>query len=121
MSLRVGRHWTLLACGEARVKRIAEPEPAGFAIGRAAIRNRCFVWRRHVPDPGLRNTARFWRRAAVDAIDNLRPWSPARISHAVGMFAGGVSCFTAPPAFTEPPARSEYLLAGEPLAAQTGM
>jgi hypothetical protein len=121
MSLRVGRHWTLLACGEARVKCLSAADPVSFEAGRAVVRNRCFVWRRHVPRPGSRNIARFWCCMAADALAKVRPWNFATVSHAAGMFAGMVSCVADPPAFTEPPVRREYLLATEQLAAQTGM
>src|SRR5690242_10436292 len=127
MSLRVGRTWTLLACGEARVKSVAASSHAklGYEFGCAVIRNRHFVWRRHIAEPGPRHEARFWLNAALDVVTTLgsfcaRPWDLSRAAHAAGLIAGISSCLTDPPRFTEPPARREYLLATEELAAQTG-
>jgi glycosyltransferase involved in cell wall biosynthesis len=127
MSLRVGKRWTLLACGEARVKRVA-PSPQialSYESGRAVIRNRHFVWRRHISEPGFRNEARFWLRAVLDVVTAfgsfcLRPWDVSRASHAAGLVAGISSCLADPPRFTEPPARREYFLTTGELAAQTG-
>jgi len=127
MSLRVGRNWTLLACGEARVKRVTPSSHAtlGYESGCAIIRNRHFVWRRHIAEQGPRHEARFWLRAVLDVVTTfgsycLRPWDVSLASHAAGLIAGISSCLADPPRFTEPPARREYLLATEELAAQTG-
>jgi glycosyltransferase involved in cell wall biosynthesis len=127
MSLRVGRTWTLLACGEARVKRVAPSSHAklGYDSGYAVIRNRHFVWRRHISEPGPRHEARFWLDAALHVMTALgafclRPWDLPRAAHAAGLIAGISSCLTDPPRFTEPPVRREYYLATEALAAQTG-
>ncbi len=127
MSLRVGRTWTLLACGEARVKRVAPSSHAelGYESGHAVIRNRHFVWRRHTSEPAPRHEARFWLDAALEVVSTLgsycmRPWDLSRATHAAGLIAGISSCLTDPPRFTEPPARREYFLSTGELAAQTG-
>ena len=120
-SLRAGREWTLLACGEARVKRVVSSVGRfGYDAGLASVRNRRFVWRRRFPNPEVREELRFWSRAALDWVAFIRPWSPARLAHAAGMIAGMVSCLKDPPRFTEPPARREYFLRSEERVARTG-
>jgi GT2 family glycosyltransferase len=111
MSLRAGRSWTLLCCGDARIQ-LARFEPAptlGYDTGRAHICNRHFVWKRHVPRPGARHTARFWCGALISAA-GLAAFRPR---HAAGILAGIAACLTDPPRFIEPPARREYVLAAE--------
>ena len=51
--LRVGRRWKLASCGEARViaPRSRGRPAGGFAKGRMEVRNRYFIWKRHVPHP----------------------------------------------------------------------
>ncbi len=115
MSLRAGRQWTFLACGEARVRRVSEPAVLGYDAGHAAVRNRYFIWRRHIAQSGARRKARFWLNGILRIAANLH-----RPSYAAGILSGIVSCLIAPPRFTEPPARREYILATETYAAQTG-
>jgi GT2 family glycosyltransferase len=116
MSLRAGRSWTLLCCGDARVQ-LARLEPAaapGYDAGRAHVRNRCFVWKRHVRKPEMRHTARFWCGAALSAAA-LAAFRPR---YAAGILAGIAGCITDPPRFVEPPARREYVLTAETAHAQ---
>lgn len=119
-SLRAGRSWTLLCCGDARVQRLqasAAPVP-GFHAGRARIRNRHLIWTRHVSRPAPRHTMRFWLNAAADAARAVaafcrRPWRLGHAAHAIGIAAGIVSCLTDAPFFVEPPARREYIVIHE--------
>jgi hypothetical protein len=128
-SLRAGRSWTLLCCGDARVQRIPPVSPVvpGYRDGRARVRNRYLIWRRHVSRPSPRHTASFWADAlaagAAAAADFcLCPWRPAHLARAAGILAGIHSCLADPPRFVEPPARREYTLAPDTprLAAQSG-
>ena len=118
-SLRAGKSWTLLCCGESRVKRLpgANSVPSGYHAARAGIRNRYFIWSRHTPSPDPPHEMRFWLAAALDTVTNLASFNAG---HAAGIFAGIVSCVADPPRFVEPPARREYVLAAETLAAHTG-
>lgn len=115
MSLRVERSWTLLCCGGARVRREPAPEiSADFHVGRARVRNRYFVWKRHAK-PARRHVTRFWMTAVAGAAIEmvsfcLRPSRSAALSNAAGIFAGIASCLTDPPHFVEPPACAEYVL-----------
>jgi GT2 family glycosyltransferase len=111
MSLRAGRSWTLLCCGDARVQ-LARLEPAavpGYDAGRAHVRNRWFVWKRHVRTPDLRHTARFWCGSVLSAA----AMAAYRPRYAAGILAGIAGCITDPPRFVEPPPRREYVLTAE--------
>lgn len=111
MSLRAGRSWTLLCCGDARIQLTSLRRPgAAFHAGRAHIRNRYFVWKRHVQRPATRNTARFWCGATLSAAVEL---AALRVRRAAGIVSGIVSCLTNPPRFVEPPARREYVLSAD--------
>jgi glycosyltransferase involved in cell wall biosynthesis len=115
MSLRAGRSWTLLCAGDARVRRDPGPErPAGYDAGRARLRNRYFIWKRHAR-PARRHVARFWITAVAGAAIEvlsfcLRPTRAAALRNAAGILVGALSCLTDPPHFAEPPARREYAL-----------
>jgi GT2 family glycosyltransferase len=115
LSIRAGRSWTLLCSGDARVRRDASPEvPADYGAGRARLRNRFFIWKRHA-HPATRHVVRFWVTAFAGAAIELlsfclRPRRIAAVRNAVGILAGALSCLTDPPRFTEPPARREYAL-----------
>jgi GT2 family glycosyltransferase len=115
LSLRVGRSWTLLCCGDARARRDAGPESAAdYETGRARVRNRYFVWKRHAR-PATRHVMRFWvttiAGAAVQLLSFcLRPSRAAALRNASGILAGVLSCLTDPPHFKEPPARREDAL-----------
>jgi glycosyltransferase involved in cell wall biosynthesis len=128
LSLRAGRFWTLLCCGDARIQGVprARPPAPGYDAGRARIRYRHLIWTRHASRPGPRNTARFWCNVLLDAAAAagqfcLCPWQPAHLSHTAGILSGLAACLTDPPRFVEPPARREYALIAERphLAAQT--
>jgi hypothetical protein len=115
MSLRAGRAWTLLCCGDARVRRDAASQiPAGHETGRARLRNRYFIWKRHAR-PGRRHLARFWISAAAGVAAEmlsfcLRPTRTAALRNAARILTGALSCLADPPHFAEPPARREYAI-----------
>jgi GT2 family glycosyltransferase len=112
LCLRAGKSWTLLYCGDARIQRTSTATAAapGFGAGRAHIRNRYFVWKRHFARPGARSMARFWCGAALTAAMDVAGF---RVARAAGVLAGIADCLTRPPRFVEPPAGREYVLAGE--------
>jgi hypothetical protein len=120
LSLRAGKSWTLLCCGDARAQRLeAESRSAPpFHDGRAQIRNRHLIWKRHVRRPALRHTARFWARAFGGAGLDLaswcaRPWRLSALARAAGAVAGIAECAVKPAVVDEPPARLEYVLETE--------
>lgn len=114
MSLRVGRDWTLLWCGDAHVSHNHAPQgrPNAARKGRMEVRNRYFIWKRHAT-PGVANSVRFWLDfvygMGVDLLDFVaHPTSAAPLHHARGVLGGLVSCLTDRPRYDEPPARREY-------------
>lgn len=121
MSLRVGRRWELVCCGDARLLHLAAKHgrPASYTRGRMEMRNRYFIWRRHTPRPGARLIARFWLDVAFAAAMDAawfccRPWRPDPLGHAAGVMMEGLRSLVRPPRFEEPPARREYMpAAGE--------
>jgi glycosyltransferase involved in cell wall biosynthesis len=106
MSRRVASEFRLLWCGDALVEhRPAKAgRPPAFAKGKMEVRNRCFIWRRHVPRRGVRNRIRFWSDVAFgfayDCVLSLR--GPSYVWHAAGIAAGAWSCLLDPPDFEEP-------------------
>ncbi len=109
MSLRVGRQWKLASCGEARVAHdpAAGGRPGGFSKGRMEVRNRYFIWKRHVPHPRLLDGARFWGDVAfLCAMDAAR----LAFGHGCGVAAAAVECVVAPPRYVEPVAQRRYRL-----------
>ncbi len=115
MSLRTRRDWCLLCCGDAPVVHTPAPggRPRAFAKGRMEVRNRVFIWKRHVRQPPWRPRLRF----ALDIVFCIafdvaqfvrRPWRPHHLAHAVGMTIGVAGCIVAPPACSEPPAKPEF-------------
>ncbi|MBL8291804.1 MAG: glycosyltransferase [Bryobacterales bacterium] len=109
MSLRVGKTWRLLCCGEALVIHRQAPTNRlhGFRKGRMEMLNRHFIWKRHVPHPGRINQFRFWADAAlVVALDLLS----ARFAHSAGMIVAAGRCVFNEPTFEEGPAALEYEL-----------
>jgi len=118
MSLRVGRRWTIVCCGDARILHLPAPHgrPESYTRGRMEMRNRYFVWKRHTPRPALRHAVGFWADTifliAMDfAWFAARPWRVQPLGHAAGTVLEMLHCATRPPAFEEPPARREYVLA----------
>jgi GT2 family glycosyltransferase len=121
MSLRVGRRWTVVCCGDARILHLpaAHGRPASYTRGRMEMRNRYFVWKRHTPKPAARHRAAFWLDTAfLIAMDFAwfcrRPWKLQPLGHAVGTLVEMAKCLTQPPVFEEPPARREYVLVTAP-------
>ncbi|MBA4147190.1 MAG: glycosyltransferase family 2 protein [Verrucomicrobia bacterium] len=115
MSLRIGKEWKLLVCGDARVDHhhADSGRPAGIARGQMAVRNRYFIWRRHSPDPGAKNQFLFWMdhvlmTAYYTASFLVRPWRPYYLGFATGTTKGLIECLVSPPRHQESPARSEY-------------
>jgi GT2 family glycosyltransferase len=118
MSLRVGRRWTILCSGDARILHLpaAHGRPVSYTRGRMEMRNRYFVWKRHTPAPALRHRAGFWLDTALLVAMDLawfcrRPWKAQPLGHAAGTLVEMVKCLASPPRFEEPPARREYVLA----------
>ncbi len=114
MSLRLGREWTLLWCGDAHVSHNHAPQgrPDAARKGRMEVRNRYFIWKRYVT-PGIVDAVKFWLDFAygvgVDVCEfAAHPTSAAPLRHARGVVGGLVSCITDPPRYDEPPARREY-------------
>lgn len=119
MSLRVGRRWTILCCGGARILHLpaAHGRPVSYTRGRMEMRNRCFVWTRHTPNPAPHQRRAFWLDTALLVAMDLarfcrRPWQVQPLGHALGTLLEMMSCLSRPPRFEEPPARREYILAG---------
>lgn len=117
MSLRVGRKWKLLSCGDALVDHHAAPagRPGSFAKGRMEVRNRYFIWKRHAGAVRLVDRFRFWADFlflfGMDAAwFCVRPWKPAFLAHGLGVLHGVAGCLFAPPRFEEPPAARRYEL-----------
>ncbi|MEO8429901.1 MAG: glycosyltransferase [Acidobacteriota bacterium] len=115
MSLRISRDGELLWCGDAPVAHLhAEGgRPGLFQKGRMEIRNRFFIWRRHVPNASIANRARFWLDVAYVAGYDLmglifRSHRARRASHALGIGKGAIDCLFSPPRHEEPPARRQY-------------
>lgn len=118
MSLRVGRKWKLLSCGEARVEHRTAPggRPGSFAKGRMEARNRYFIWKRHAAGAGALDRARFWGDLLfLIAMDAgwfcLRPWRGGALAHGLGVAWGAAGCLLAPPRYEEPPAGRRYRIA----------
>jgi len=123
MSLRVGRRWRVVCCGDARILHLpaGHGRPVSYQRGVMEMRNRWFVWRRHTPRPSARHAASFWADTALlVAMDlawfGVRPWDWRPLGHAAGTLREMGRCLLHPPEFEEPPARREYVLAaaGEP-------
>ncbi len=119
MSVRVGKRWELVCCGDARLLHLQAKHgrPASYTRGRMDMRNRYFIWRRHTPHPAARLVVKFWLdEALLAAMDAgwfcCRPWKPEPLGHAAGLMVEGLWSLVRPPRFEEPPARREYVLAG---------
>ncbi len=117
MSLRVGRHWTILCCGDAHILHLpaAHGRPVSYTRGLMEMRNRYFIWKRHTPRPAFRHAAVFWLDTVLLIAMDLawfcvRPWKIQPLGHALGTIREMLSCLSRPPRFEEPPARREYVL-----------
>lgn len=116
MSVRVSRDWKLLWSGDAQFEHRHAPggRPNGFAKGRMEVRNRHFIWKRHVARVRVRDRIRFWLdvvafSVAYDVAKQIRhPLDGYPGRHALGILAGAVECVVRPAHYEEPPARPEY-------------
>ena len=115
MSRRVAQGWELVVCGDAQLCHFhaASGRPGGFALGRMAVRNRYFIWRRHSPNAPASDRIKFWLDPVLVCATTLvqflrRPWKLAALWRALGTLCGSVECLVAPPRYVEPPARREY-------------
>jgi glycosyltransferase involved in cell wall biosynthesis len=114
MSLRVGREWMLLWCGDAHVSHNHAPQgrPDAAKKGYMEVRNRYFIWKRHAT-PAFASLVRFWLDfvygIGVDVLEFVaHPTSIAPLQHVRGVLRGLLSCLTDRPRYDEPPARREY-------------
>jgi GT2 family glycosyltransferase len=117
MSLRIGKAWRLLWCGEAHVNHFhaTAGRPAAFQKGRMEVRNRFFIWKRYSETAALSIKIRFWSDIAyVFSYDLIsfaaRPGQPAYLQHALGVAHAAAECILSPPRYEEPPAMREYEL-----------
>jgi glycosyltransferase involved in cell wall biosynthesis len=115
MSLRIGREWTLLWCGDAHVlhNHVGGGRPDLFQKGLMEVRNRYFIWKRHSPGMSLAVRFRFWSDIAyVFALDLggyiSHPLTVGFLAHAAGVLKGIAVCIVFPPRYEEPVARREY-------------
>jgi GT2 family glycosyltransferase len=115
MSLRIGKEWKMVVCGDARVdhRHADSGRPAGIPRGRMAVRNRYFIWKRHSPNPGARNQFLFWFDHALTTVYHsacfmVRPWRPYYLGFAIGTIKGACECMVAPPRHEESLASCEY-------------
>ena len=115
MSLRVRRDWKVLCCGDAHLLHHSAPSgrPASFAKGRMEIRNRFFIWKRHVQNAPVVDRMRFWLDAGFLAAMDFawfcrRPLKAHPLAHAAGVLWAAVECLVSPPQYQEPPAERVY-------------
>jgi GT2 family glycosyltransferase len=115
MSLRIGKDWKLLSCGDALVNHnhAESGRPAGFARGKMAIRNRYFIWKRHSPNARAEDRLRFWGDHLLSVFYYLfgfvtRPWRTYFLGYAAGIVYGALACLVRPPIHDEPMAKKEY-------------
>jgi hypothetical protein len=118
MSLRVGRKWKVVCSGDARVTHREAPggRPTSFLKGKMEVRNRHFIWKRHVPAPPFVDRLRFWLDivflVAMDIAWFLRrPAKLAPLRHAAGLLCGAALCLIRPPRYEEPPVRRRFATA----------
>lgn len=113
MSLRIGRQWTLLWCGDAHVSHNHAPQgrPNAAKKGYMEVRNRYFIWKRHAA-PAFASSVRFWLDfiygAGVDVLEFVVHPSRAPLQHVRGVLHGLLSCLTDRPQYDEPPVHREY-------------
>lgn len=115
MSLRIRKDWKIVLSGEAHVdhREATHGRPPGFKRGRMVARNRFFIWKRHSPCPGLKNSIRFWADQLLVVSYNIavfvvRPTRPYYLAYVCGISSGLLECIISPPAHEEPAARREY-------------
>lgn len=125
MSLRIGRDWKLVVCGDALVNHDHADggRPAGIPRGRMAVRNRYFIWKRHSANCRPIDRLRFWFDHVLVVGFNLlgfalRPWRPYNFLYALGTCMGIGSCLTNPPKYEEPQAQKQYEFSWEDLQSQ---
>lgn len=114
MSRRIAGDGKLLWCGEAHVRHLpaAAGRPDWFERGRMKVRNRHFIWKRHLLDATVSDHLRFWSDVlfllVCDSVGvTLRPrgW---KVRHILGTVWGIIGCIFSPPRYEEPPARKAY-------------
>jgi hypothetical protein len=115
MSLRVGRDYRVLWCGDARAIHDHAPggRPVSMEKGMMEVRNRFFIWKRHVADAGVLDRIRFWSDTVYGIAHDLaavaaHPGSVASLRHVAGCLRGALGCIVAPPRHDEPVAGREY-------------
>lgn len=115
MSLRLGKDWKLLICGDAFVNHnhAESGRPAGFPRGKMAMRNRYFIWKRHSPHARAGDRLRFWADTLLSVFYYLfgfltRPTQTYFFGYAMGTLFGAMKCIVSPPRYTESPARKNY-------------
>jgi GT2 family glycosyltransferase len=116
MSLRVGRQWRLVCCGDAWVVHKLSPvaRPGSFRKGRMEVRNRFFICKRHSPGSPA-DRMRFWLDVIFLILMDLawfsvRPWRPNDLAHAAGLGAAALECLASPPVYEEPALATRYQL-----------
>lgn len=114
MSLRIGRDWALLWCGDAHVSHNHAPQgrPDAAKKGYMEVRNRYFIWKRHAT-PALAGSVRFWLDfgfgIGVDVLEfAAHPTSLAPLQHVRGVLRGLLSCLMDRPRYDEPPVQRGY-------------
>jgi GT2 family glycosyltransferase len=126
MALRVSSQWRVVCSGDAHMLHNPAPHgrPPGLVRGRMEFVNRHFIWKRHIGRPSLPDRLRFW----VDAMLQLgldaawfviRPWKFAYATHGIGLAAGMVQCWMAPPRYEEPPPHRRFALKAVAVEAAT--
>lgn len=115
MSLRVGRDFMVLWCGDAHVIHDHAPggRPASMEKGRMEVRNRFFIWTRHISEPKALDRLRFWGDTAYSIAYDVaafarRPTSLAPLAHMAGCVRGALECVVTPPRHEEPRPVREY-------------
>jgi GT2 family glycosyltransferase len=115
MSLRLGRRWKLLWCGDARLQHLhASPgRPDAVSKGLMEVRNRYFIWKRYSPEAPRREQFRFWADVAFIFAYDIALFATARwrsrpLRHALGVARGAWGCWTNPPRYEEPTPRREF-------------
>jgi GT2 family glycosyltransferase len=128
MSLRIGREWKLLWCGDAYVHHHHTPggRPTSIHKGRMEVRNRFFIWKRYSPAARMIDKIRFWLDIAYVFFYDvasfvMRPTQFWYVSHAVGLAWGSVECWTYPPRYEEPAAAMEFKFTFETLGVEQDM
>lgn len=124
-SLRAGRDWKLVCCGDAHILHLHAPggRPLKIDRGRMDVVNRYFIMKRFQPPNSLRYTTLFFLDVLFQIMMDLgyylaRPWQFTPLLRASGLVLGTLECMVNPPRYEEPPVRRRYTLAGEPVPEQ---